>query len=136
MLAREKELTHRLLDRLGEISGVQILGPITKRLGIVSFVVKNAHYDLIVKLLNDRFGIQSRGGCSCAGTYGHLLLDIGEERSYEILDALRAGETRSKPGWIRLSIHPTMTDAEIDYIADAIAITVEDLIPAYCNQCP
>ncbi len=136
MLAREKELTLRLLDRLGEIAGVQILGPAQRRLGIISFVVKHAHYDLIVRLLNDRFGIQSRGGCSCAGTYGHLLLGIGEEQSYEILDALRAGETWSKPGWVRLSIHPTMTDAEIDYIADAIEITVEDLIPAYCNQYP
>lgn len=136
MLAREKELTLRLLDRLGEIAGVQILGSTQRRLGIISFIVKNAHYDLIVRLLNDRFGIQSRGGCSCAGTYGHLLLGIGEEQSYEILDELHAGETWSKPGWVRLSIHPTMTDAEIDYIADAVEITVEDLIPAYCSQCP
>jgi selenocysteine lyase/cysteine desulfurase len=136
MLAREKELTLRLLGRLREIAGVQILGPTRKRLGIISFIVKNAHYDLVVRLLNDRFGIQSRGGCSCAGTYGHLLLDIGEEQSYEILDALRAGRTWSKPGWVRLSVHPTITDAEIDYIADAIEITVEDLIPAYCSQCP
>jgi len=125
MLCREKEMVLRLLDGLGKIAGVQILGAATKRLGIVSFIVRNAHYDLIVRLLNDRFGIQSRGGCSCAGTYGHLLLDIGEERSYQILDSLRAGDNWSKPGWVRLSVHPTMTDAEIDYIIDAVEITVE-----------
>jgi selenocysteine lyase/cysteine desulfurase len=125
MICREKEMVRRLLGRLGRIAGVQILGATTKRLGIVSFVVKNAHHNLIVRLLNDRFGIQARGGCSCAGTYGHLLLDIGEERSYEILDALRAGENWCKPGWVRLSIHPTMTDAELDYIADAAETTAE-----------
>lgn len=125
MLVREKEMLRRLFNRLGGIAGVQILGATTKRLGIISFIVKNAHHNLIVRLLNDRFGIQARGGCSCAGTYGHLLLDIGEERSYEILDALRAGENWCKPGWVRLSIHPTMTDAELDYIADAVETTVE-----------
>jgi selenocysteine lyase/cysteine desulfurase len=125
MLVREKEMLSHLFNRLGGIDGVQILGATTKRLGIISFVVKNAHHNLIVRLLNDRFGIQARGGCSCAGTYGHLLLDIGEERSYEILDSLRAGENSCKPGWVRLSIHPTMTDAELDYIADAVETTVE-----------
>jgi selenocysteine lyase/cysteine desulfurase len=125
MLVREKEMLCHLFNRLGGIAGVQILGATTKRLGIISFIVKNAHHNLIVRLLNDRFGIQARGGCSCAGTYGHLLLDIGEEQSYEILDSLRAGENSCKPGWVRLSIHPTMTDAELDYMADAVETTVE-----------
>jgi selenocysteine lyase/cysteine desulfurase len=125
MLTREREMVHRLLDRLGKIDGIQLLGATTKRLGIVSFIVKDAHHNLIVRLLNDRFGIQARGGCSCAGTYGHLLLGIGEERSYEILDSLRAGERWHKPGWVRLSIHPTMTDTEIDYIVDAVETTTE-----------
>jgi selenocysteine lyase/cysteine desulfurase len=120
ILLREREMVHHLLDRLGTIYGIRVLGATARRLGILSFIVKDAHYNLIVRLLNDRFGIQARGGCSCAGTYGHLLLGIGEEQSYEILDSIRAGNNWCKPGWVRLSIHPTMTDAEIDYIIDAV----------------
>ncbi|HEX9511856.1 MAG TPA: aminotransferase class V-fold PLP-dependent enzyme, partial [Puia sp.] len=124
ILKREEEMLLRLFDRLSKISCVEILeGNNRKRLGVLSFMVKDAHYSLIVKILNDRFGIQARGGCSCAGTYGHLLLRIDEARSFEILNLLRAGEMLCKPGWVRLSIHPTMTNTEIDYIMDAIEMT-------------
>jgi len=74
-------------------------------------------------MLNDRFGIQTRGGCSCAGTYGHHLLGVDRARSFEILNLIRAGNLLHKPGWIRLSIHPTMTNAEIHVIMDAIELT-------------
>jgi selenocysteine lyase/cysteine desulfurase len=125
ILKREEEMLLRLFGRFSKIPRVEILGGNNgKRLGVVSFTVKNAHYNLIVNILNDRFGIQARGGCSCAGTYGHLLLRIDEARSYEILNLLRAGEMLYKPGWVRLSIHPTMTDTEIDYMMDAIEMTV------------
>jgi selenocysteine lyase/cysteine desulfurase len=124
ILKREEEMLLHLFDRLSKISRVEILGENNrKRLGVISFMVKDAHYSLIVKILNDRFGIQARGGCSCAGTYGHLLLRIDEARSCEILNLLRAGEMLCKPGWVRLSIHPTMTNTEIDYIMDAIEMT-------------
>lgn len=124
MLQREREMLRLIFDRLEKITGVEILGANRKRLGIISFTVQHAHYNLIVKILNDRFGIQARGGCSCAGTYGHVLLDIDETRSYEILRSLQAGNMWSKPGWVRLSIHPTITDSEIDYIMDAVEDTV------------
>jgi selenocysteine lyase/cysteine desulfurase len=90
---------------------------------VIAFIVKGAHYNLIVKLLNDRFGIQMRGGCSCAGTYGHFLLNVDEPASCKILEAIRSGNQLNKPGWVRLSIHPTMTNAEVDYIMDAIELT-------------
>jgi len=125
MLEREREMLCRLFDRFEKITGVEILGANRRRLGVISFMAKNAHYNLIVKILNDRFGIQARGGCSCAGTYGHVLLGIDETRSNEILNSLRAGDMWCKPGWVRLSIHPTMTDAEIDYIMDAVESTVD-----------
>ena len=125
ILEREEEMLVRLFDRLPKIPRVEILGGNNrKRLGVVSFIVKDAHYNLIVKMLNDRFGVQARGGCSCAGTYGHLLLGIDASRSYKILNMLRAGEMMCKPGWVRLSVHPTMTHAEIDYILDAVEMTV------------
>jgi selenocysteine lyase/cysteine desulfurase len=121
---REEEILRLIFDRFPKMKNVEILeGPIKKRLGVISFIVKGAHYNLIVKMLNDRFGIQTRGGCSCAGTYGHILLHVDEARSYEILHSIRSGDLLCKPGWIRLSIHPTMSNAEIDFIMDAIELT-------------
>ncbi|HMJ71100.1 MAG TPA: aminotransferase class V-fold PLP-dependent enzyme [Cyclobacteriaceae bacterium] len=121
---REEELLEIAFTRLSEMTNVTILqGDARKRLGIISFIVKGAHYNLIVRLLNDKFGIQTRGGCSCAGTYGHRLLNVDRERSHEIWRAIRSGDQSSKPGWIRISIHPTMTDQEIEYIMDAIEST-------------
>jgi selenocysteine lyase/cysteine desulfurase len=125
MLKREEEMLEIIFDRLSKMKNVEILeGNIKKRLGVISFIVNDAHYNLIVKILNDRFGIQARGGCSCAGTYGHMLLHVDETRSYQILNSIRSGELLCKPGWIRLSVHPTMTDAEIEFIMDAIELTV------------
>jgi hypothetical protein len=113
-----------IFDRFSSIKNIEILeGNIKKRLGVISFIVHGAHHDLIVKILNDRFGIQTRGGCSCAGTYGHTLLQIEEKRSYEIRDLINSGDLFCKPGWIRLSVHPTMTNAEINFIMDAIEWT-------------
>ena len=124
MLKREVELLEIVFNRFSKMDTVQLLeGNIKSRLGIVSFMVKGAHYNLIVQLLNDRFGIQTRGGCSCAGTYGHLLLKVDEARSYEILNQIHSGNLLCKPGWTRLSLHPTMTNAEIDFIMDAIEQT-------------
>ena len=121
MLSREKELTALLMDGLENIRDVEILaGTRRDRLGIVSFLVGGMHHDDVVKNLNDRFGIQARGGCSCAGTYGHFLLGIERPRSETIRRSLLAGDLRSKPGWVRLSLHPTMTDEEVNFLAEAV----------------
>lgn len=71
-----------------------------------SLIVKDAHYNLIVILLNDRFGIQARGGCSCAGAYGHELLNVDQARSHQIWRAIHDGDLSSKPGWVRAFISP------------------------------
>ena len=113
-----------IFDRFAQMKNVQLLeGGVKKRLGVVAFIIPGAHYNLVVKMLNDRFGIQTRGGCSCAGTYGHRLLRVDERWSYEILNQIRRGDLSGKPGWVRLSVHPTMTDAEIEFIMDAIELT-------------
>jgi selenocysteine lyase/cysteine desulfurase len=78
------------------------------------------HYNLAVKLLNDRFGIQTRGGCSCAGTYGHYLLHVDPNRSQAITDKINNGDLSDKPGWVRVSIHPTMTEDEMHFIGNAL----------------
>src|SRR5204863_5673042 len=124
MLKREEEMLQIAFERFSKINNSEVLqATCKKRLGVISFIVKDAHYNLIVKMLNDRFGIQTRGGCSCAGTYGHMLLHVDKARSYKILHSIRSGDLLCKPGWIRLSVHPTMTNAEIDFIMDAIELT-------------
>ncbi|MEI7627940.1 MAG: aminotransferase class V-fold PLP-dependent enzyme [Bacteroidota bacterium] len=124
---REEELLEIIFERFSKMDTVELLeGNNKKRLGVISFIVKGAHYNLIVKILNDRFGIQTRGGCACAGTYGHLLLHVNEIESYELLDMIHTGDLSCKPGWIRLSIHPTMTNAEVVYIMDAIEDTASN----------
>ncbi|MEL6634562.1 MAG: aminotransferase class V-fold PLP-dependent enzyme, partial [Bacteroidota bacterium] len=121
MMAREKPMVQKLMSGLKAIPKVHVLADhIDERLGVISFYVENLHFNLGVKLLNDRFGIQTRGGCSCAGTYGHYLLNISKEKSKSITNQIDAGLLSVKPGWIRASIHPVMTDEEIDQLLHAI----------------
>lgn len=118
---REDQLVKMAFDHLEKIPQINILaGNVKDRLGCISFYCEDIHYNLFVKLLSDRFGIQLRGGCVCAGTYGHFLLDVDYERSKEITSKINQGNLSEKPGWIRLSLHPTMTDSELFYIMDAI----------------
>lgn len=125
MLKREKEILEIVFKRFARIKKVKVLEENEKnRLGIISFIVIGAQYNLMVKMLNDRFGIQTRGGCSCAGTYAHKLLNINKSTSYHILNKIRLGDLLCKPGWIRLCIHPTMANTEIHFIMDAVETTV------------
>ena len=121
MLDREHEMMERVWSRILAIPNLHVLAPQHRdRLGIVSFYIDGLHYNLGVRLLNDRYGIQVRGGCSCAGTYGHYLLHVSQELSTRITNQISQGDLSEKPGWIRLSIHPILTDEEISYILDAI----------------
>lgn len=122
MRAREEELVERAFAGLSAVGGLRILAENERRrLGVVSFYFEQLHYNLVVSLLSDRYGIQVRGGCSCAGTYGHYLLHVDRGHSREITCRIDSGDLSDKPGWVRLSLHPTMTDAELDYALAAIA---------------
>lgn len=121
MHLREKQLTEKAWHELEKIEGLKILADnIKERLGVISFYIEGIHFNLIVKLLSDRFGVQVRGGCACAGTYGHFLLDVSHEKSKEITDRINKGDLSEKPGWVRLSLHPTMTDQELDIIIKGV----------------
>lgn len=121
ILAREHELLDMVWKRLDNLPNLHILAPhLRDRLGVVSFYIDGLHYNLGVKLLNDRFGVQTRGGCSCAGTYGHYLLNVDAGYSKSITDEISQGVLTHKPGWIRMSIHPVMTNADMEAILDAI----------------
>jgi len=111
----------RVWPKLDSIDNLYVFDKhLRNRLGVISFRIDDLHYNLAVKLLNDRYGIQVRGGCSCAGTYGHYLLEVSYENSRSITDKISLGDMTFKPGWIRMSFHPTMTDQEIDYIMHAL----------------
>lgn len=127
MLDREHELLEHIFDELGDVSNINILAPNQKdRLGVISFYIDDLHYNLGVKLLNDKFGIQTRGGCSCAGTYGHYLLHVDIETSHELTKEISIGDLARKPGWIRMSIHPTTTNDEMEYVCKSIIELAEN----------
>ena len=118
---REEVLVKLAFKEFSKINKIHILADNVKhRLGIISFYIEDIHYNLIVKLLNDRFGIQARGGCACAGTYGHFLLDVSYNYSQKITSLINSGNLSEKPGWVRISLHPTMTNAELKFVVDAI----------------
>jgi selenocysteine lyase/cysteine desulfurase len=121
ILKREEELLKIAIPGLRSINGVQILANnVDDRLGVISFYHPEIHFNLFVKLLNDRFGIQTRGGCACAGTYGHFLLEVSYDQSREITEKINHGDLSEKPGWVRWSLHPTMTDQEVHDILHAV----------------
>lgn len=121
ILDREHEIVDYVFSALEKAPNITILaGQHKDRLGVISFYIDDLHYNLGVKLLNDRFGIQTRGGCSCAGTYGHYLLHVDQETSHNLVCQIDSGDLTLKPGWIRMSIHPTTTNAEIEYVCQSI----------------
>ncbi|MEE9450899.1 MAG: aminotransferase class V-fold PLP-dependent enzyme [Ignavibacteriaceae bacterium] len=128
MNLREIELVKIAFEEMRKIPGLHILADnIEKHLGAISFYVEDIHYNLIVKLLNDRFGVQVRGGCSCAGTYGHYLLHLDPAHSKAFTDKINSGDLSEKPGWVRISIHPTMTTDELYLVINAIKEIVENI---------
>ena len=121
MLQREHELVNYVFSALASEENLHILaGQHQERLGVISFYIDQLHFNLGVKLLNDRFGIQTRGGCSCAGTYGHFLLHVDQQTSNELTNEISIGDLVRKPGWIRLSVHPTTSNAEIEFVCESL----------------
>lgn len=121
ILQREEELLEIAFREMEKIPNLKILAENEKkRLGVISFYLEDVHFNLVVKLLSDRYGIQVRGGCACAGTYGHFLLNVSHQDSNAITELINRGDLSKKPGWVRLSLHPTMTDEELEFIMNAI----------------
>lgn len=124
---RERELTRRALDRWSRLAELELLGnpDPDRRVGILAFNVRDPngrylHPKFVTSLLNDLFGIQSRAGCSCAGPYGHRLLDIDEPTSERYRAWVARGCQGLKPGWCRVGIHYAMDNAEADYVIAAV----------------
>jgi selenocysteine lyase/cysteine desulfurase len=122
----EKNYTDYFIEKLKQINNVELLGNIDpeERIPIVSFNIKHddriLHPKFVARLLNDLFGIQSRAGCSCAGPYGHILLGIDNETSLKYRHMILRGCEGIKPGWVRVNIHYTLTQEDVDYLLDVI----------------
>ena len=128
---REEAFIERAIAAWRDEPSIQILGnPALPRLSIVSFTVRHdhryLHHNLVVALLNDLFGIQSRGGCSCAGPYGHRLLGIDIETSHAFEREISRGCEGIKPGWIRVNLNYFISEAVFDYIIRAVALVARD----------
>jgi selenocysteine lyase/cysteine desulfurase len=134
---REEQLIHRAIRAWEANPAIEVLGDHdAQRLSIVSFVIRAPrglpgldragfrgpylHHNFVVAVLNDLFGIQSRGGCSCAGPYGHRLLGIDLDTSHEFEREITAGCEAIKPGWVRVNFNYFLTDAVADYVIEAV----------------
>ncbi len=138
--AREERLWRRVLTRWEGRRRIEILGSHqAQRLAVISFRIRHGdgqylHHNFVVALLNDLFGIQARGGCSCAGPYGHRLLAIGSARSHALREEIGHGCEGIKPGWTRVNLNYFISAAAAGYIADAVELIAADgyrLLPAY-----
>eukprot|EP00730_Choanoeca_flexa_P019985 TRINITY_DN9770_c0_g2_i1.p1 TRINITY_DN9770_c0_g2~~TRINITY_DN9770_c0_g2_i1.p1 ORF type:complete len:585 (+),score=89.16 TRINITY_DN9770_c0_g2_i1:220-1974(+) len=126
--AREQRLLQRALKVWQAEPNLQLLGDQSAdALTITSFLVNHPngsrlHHNLVAALLNDLFGVQARGGCSCAGPYGHCLLNVDERQSRAFLKLVNQGYCGMKPGWCRVNLPYFLDDATADYIIDAVAM--------------
>ncbi|UGU15479.1 aminotransferase class V-fold PLP-dependent enzyme [Sinomicrobium kalidii] len=121
MALQEEKLLQQFYRELEDVPQIKYMdGCTAKRIGCVSFNIEGIHYNLVVRLLNDRFGIQVRGGWSCASTYAHYLFGLDKAVSSSITGQIDQGNLSDKPGWVRISIHPTMNTDDIRYITGAI----------------
>jgi len=136
---REESFIERAIERWEGNPDIEVLGSHSlARLSIVSFVVRHAdrylHHNFVVALLNDLFGIQSRGGCSCAGPYGHRLLGIDIETSHEFEREIARGCEGIKPGWIRVNFNYFISEAVFEFILAAVDLVASEgwrLLPEY-----
>nr|BDT35957.1 aminotransferase class V-fold PLP-dependent enzyme [Myxococcus sp. MH1] len=137
--ALEKDFVARALTRWGANPALRILGnPALPRLPIVSFLVRHGdaylHHNFVVALLNDLFGIQARGGCSCAGPYGHRLLSIDPVTSHRFQDVILSGTDGVKPGWVRLGFNYFLSETTFGFLLDAVDFVAAEgwkLLPRY-----
>ena len=136
---REEAFARRAIDAWSQSPNIDILGSHdAERLSIVSFVIRNGdrylHHNFVVAVLNDLFGIQSRGGCSCAGPYGHRLLGIDLARSQLFQREIGRGCEGIKPGWVRVGFNYFLDETTFDYVVDAVQLISDgaaSLLPWY-----
>jgi len=137
--ALEHSFVERAIASWSANPRIRILGnEEAKRLSIVSFLIQHGdrflHHNFVVALLNDLFGIQARGGCSCAGPYGHRLLGIDMAQSSSFREAINSGCEGIKPGWIRVNFNYFISETVFNFILEAVHLVADagwKLLPYY-----
>ena len=126
MAERGGAVTRRARDAWSRQPRIKLLGSTSRpRLPIFSFRIRDGqsgyvHHQLITRLLSDRYGIQARGGCACAGPYVHRLLGIDEIASDQMRQAILSGNEIEKPGFVRLNLSPLMSDRKVQVVLDSV----------------
>lgn len=134
MQRRNAELARRAFAAWRGVERLELLGPsLPERLPIFSFRVSNGrgghvHQQLVTRMLSDRFGIQARGGCACAGPYVHRLLGIGPAESERMRQAILAGDEIAKPGFSRLNFSVLLSEEKVEFILASVAALAGDAV--------
>jgi selenocysteine lyase/cysteine desulfurase len=132
MQARNAGLTRRAIAAWRGVERLDLLGPLEpRRLPVFSFRVRDGkggyvHHQLVTRMLSDRFGIQARGGCACAGPYVHRLLGIDAAEAHRLRQAIIEGREMAKPGFVRLNFSVLLSDEEVAFIMGAVAKLATD----------
>ena len=160
---REIQIAKTAVERLRKIDNLELLLPtVSKRLPIFSFMIRvpkstlYLHYNFVSAVLNDIFGIQTRGGCVCAGPYAQELLGMRavsglperfeniliEDARLDRIHLRRAHESSQyeilRPGFVRFSLPYFFDDEQIENVIKAIewvAVNGWKLLPHYVFDC-
>lgn len=103
-------ITEKLLKLEAKYPDLKVLGLKSRHprdLPIFPITIKGLHYNLITVLFNDLFGIQTRGGISCAGTLGRIFR-----------------ETENVDGWCRISFNYLLTKRQIIKIIKSLEFII------------
>ncbi|WP_170295330.1 aminotransferase class V-fold PLP-dependent enzyme [Paracoccus aestuariivivens] len=135
----ERRYAQAAIDSWSKNPNIRILGPAkADRLSIVSFLIRHGrgylHHNFVVAVLNDLFGLQARGGCSCAGPYGARLLGLDDSASAAFRELTLQGLNCYKPGWARVNFNYFICEEEFSYIVEAVHLVATHghaLLPEY-----
>ena len=79
IMSLEEDMCRHVFSKWEGVEELLIVGPHhVPRLPVFSFLIRHPpsglflHHNYVCALLNDLFGIQARGGCSCAGPYAQV----------------------------------------------------------------
>ena len=123
--------SHPLIEVLGPKLDPDVAAAAAARLPIVSFMVRHKpggrylHYNFVCALLNDLFGIQSRGGCACAGPYGQAILGIDRDTSKQFEEMLVDAKEIIRPGFVRVGFPFFFSPGMVDYVIRAVLLVAD-----------
>lgn len=114
---KELELKEYFLEKILRLEDVILYAKdVENKLPIFSFNIKGFDPYTFSTLLSQKYNVETRAGCACAGPYGHDLMNMDDGRNF-----LEEG----KPGFVRVSINYTHEKDDIDYLISAIKAVIK-----------